>query len=228
MTIWGYARVSTAQQDLGPQLVALLEAGVDESRIVTDKVGGSRAGRPGLDRLLEQLQRGDVLTVWKLDRLGRSVSPLVGLVEELGERGFQFRSLTDGLDTTTTSGRFMFTVVAAMAQLERDLNQERTAAALAALGDKGVALGRPSRITRGQYDVIHNLHEQGKSERAIASSVGLSRSTVRRVIQGEIASMARFAQTEGDGLPLAPRTRGWRDDVWKPPGMSAVAGAPPR
>lgn len=201
MTVWGYARVSTAQQDLGPQLAALLEAGVDESHLVADKISGSRAGRPGLDRLLEQLQRGDVLTVWKLDRLGRSVSHLVNLVEELGERGIQFRSLTDGLDTTTKSGRFMFTVVAAMAQFERDLNQERTAAALAALRGKGVALGRPSRITRGQYDVIHNLHQQGKSERAIASSVGLSRSTVRRVIHGEIASMGRFAHTQGDGLP---------------------------
>lgn len=107
--------------------------------------------------------------MWKLDRLGRSVSHLVGLVEELGERGVQFRSLTDGLDTTTTSGRFMFSVVAAMAQFQRDLNQERTSAVLAALRDKGVALGRPSRITRGQYDVIHNLHEHGKSEHAIAS-----------------------------------------------------------
>lgn len=204
MTTWGYARVSTAQQDLGPQLAALAGAGVDQQHVVTDTISGSRAGRPGLDRLLEQLQCGDVLTVWKLDRLGRSVSHLVGLVEELGERGIQFRSLTDGLDTTTTSGRFMFNVVAAMAQFERDLNQERTAAALAALREKGVALDRPSRITRGQYDVIHNLHEQGKSERAIASSVGLSRSTVRRVIQGEIASMARFALSAGDGLPLAP------------------------
>ncbi len=197
MTIWGYARVSTAQQDLGPQLTALLEAGVEESRIVTDKISGSRAARPGLSHLLAQLKCGDVLTVWKLDRLGRSVSHLVGLVEELGERGIQFRSLTDGLDTTTTSGRFMFTVVAAMAQFERDLNQERTAAALAALRDKGVSLGRPSRITRGQYDVIHDLHEQGKSERSIASSVGLSRSTVRRVIQGEIAAMMKFS-----ALPL--------------------------
>lgn len=202
MTIWGYARVSTAQQDLGPQLAALVGAGVDQGHVVTDTISGSRAGRPGLDRLLEQLQRGDVLTVWKLDRLGRSVSHLVGLVEDLGGRGIQFRSLTDGLDTTTTSGRFMFNVVAAMAQFERDLNQERTAAALAALRDKGVALGRPSRITRGQYDVIHNLHALGKSERTIASSVGLSRSTVRRVIQGEIASMVKFIHTEGDVLPL--------------------------
>ena len=125
----------------------------------------------------------------------------VNLVEELGERGIQFRSLTDGLDTTTKSGRFMFTVVAARAQFERDLNQERTAAALAVLRDKGVTLGRPSRITRGQY-VIHNLHDQGKSERAIASSVGLSRSTVRRVIHGEIASIMRFTRAEGGVLPL--------------------------
>ncbi|UIJ33961.1 recombinase family protein [Allobranchiibius sp. GilTou73] len=204
MTIWGYARVSTAQQDLGPQLAALLEAGVDEAHLVTDKISGSRAGRPGLDRLLQQLQRGDVLTVWKLDRLGRSVSHLVNLVEELGERGIQFRSLTDGLDTTTKSGRFMFTVVAAMAQFERDLNQERTAAALAVLREKGVALGRPSRITRGQYEVIRNLHDLGKSERAIASSVGLSRSTVRRVIHGNIASLAKYETSAVDALPFAP------------------------
>lgn len=98
----------------------------------------------------------------------------------------------------------MFTVVAAMAQFERDLNQERTAAALAVLREKGVALGRPSRITRGQYEVIRNLHDLGKSERAIASSVGLSRSTVRRVIHGNIASLAKYETSAVDALPFAP------------------------
>lgn len=202
MTTWGYARVSTAQQDLGLQLSALLEAGVEQAHIVTDTISGSRAGRPGLDRLLEQLHNGDVLTVWKLDRLGRSVSHLVGLVDELAGRGVQFRSLTDGLDTTTKAGRFMFTVVAAMAEFERDLNHERTTAALAALREKGVSLGRPSQITVGQFEVINNLHANGKSERTIASSVGLSRSTVGRVIRGETVSHHRFRGSASETLPM--------------------------
>jgi len=116
MTSWGYARVSTVDQDTAPQFDALRRASIDEVHIVTDHASGTREDRPGLVQLLEQLQPGDVLTVWKLDRLGRSLAHLISLVDELGKRGVEFRSLTDALDTTTPGGRLMFHIVGAVAQ----------------------------------------------------------------------------------------------------------------
>lgn len=118
VTVWGYARVSTVDQDPAPQFAALRQAGVEEANIVVDHASGTREDRPGLVRLLGEMASGDVLTVWKLDRLGRSVSHLVNVVDDLGRRGIEFRSLTEALDTTTPAGRLLFNVVAAVAQFE--------------------------------------------------------------------------------------------------------------
>lgn len=196
MTVWGYARVSTVDQDPATQFDALQRAGVDEDHIVTDHVSGTRSARPGLDRLLEQLQPGDVLTVWKLDRLGRSVSHLVALVHQLGECGVEFRSLTEALDTTTPAGRLLFHLVASVAQFERELTVERTKAALALAKRSNKTLGRPSKVTQNQYRLIHQMHAAGASHSVIASTVGLSRPVVGRVVRGEIASLDRFAGEE--------------------------------
>ncbi len=193
MTVWGYARVSTVDQDPATQFDALQRAGVDVDHIVTDHVSGTRSARPGLDRLLELLEPGDVLTVWKLDRLGRSVSHLVALVHELGERGVQFRSLTEALDTTTSAGRLLFHLVASVAQFERELTVERTKAALALAKRSNKTLGRPSKVTQHQYRLIHQMHAAGASHSVIASTVGLSRPVVGRVVRGEIASLDKFA-----------------------------------
>lgn len=203
MTIWGYARVSTIEQDTSPQLDALRRASVDDAHIVTDYASGAKQDRPGLTQLLSDLQSGDVLTVWKLDRLGRSLSHLVQVVEELGRRGIEFRSLTENLDTTTPSGRLVFHLVGAVAEFERDLTRERTRVALAAARAKGRPVGRPSAVTIEQYQLIHHLSQAGATHRVIASSTGLTRAVVGRVLRGEIASLARFDATPGTGeLPL--------------------------
>ena len=111
MKLYGYARVSTTEQDLNLQLDALKQAGCDEANIFTDKVSGAKADRPGLDAVLNKLQDGDTLLVWRLDRLGRSMPHLVTLVQELRERGVGFRSICDGvIDTTSASGELIFNI----------------------------------------------------------------------------------------------------------------------
>ena len=137
----GYARVSTGDQNLDLQLEALKKAGCEE--IFKDAISGTRSKRPGLDKALELLRKDDTLVVWKLDRLGRSVKHLVNMVGELREKGVQFKSLTDSIDTGTPSGRFFFHVMASLAEMERELTVERTRAGLEAarkLGRKGLSL----------------------------------------------------------------------------------------
>src|SRR3546814_912163 len=119
----GYARVSTAEQDLTPQLVALKEAGCD--RTFSDKASGAKANRTGLAEALSHAREGDVLVVWKLDRLGRTMKGLVDLAAELAGRGIGIRSITDGIDTAGTAGKLVFHIMAAMAEMERDLVRER-------------------------------------------------------------------------------------------------------
>jgi DNA invertase Pin-like site-specific DNA recombinase len=138
----GYARVSTADQNPELQLDALKAAGC--SRIYTDHASGRLDQRPELDKLMERLDAGDVLVVWKLDRLGRSLKHLVAWFEELDRRGVEFRSLTEHIDTTTAQGRFFFHVSAAFAQLSLDLTRERTMAGLQAARERGRRGGRPA------------------------------------------------------------------------------------
>ena len=141
----GYARVSTLDQNPDLQLDALRAAGCE--RIFEDRASGARADRPGLARALDWLREGDALVVWRLDRLGRSLPQLVATVRQLEERGFGFRSLTEGIDTTTASGTLVFHVFGALAQFERDLVGERTLAGLAAARERGRTGGRPSKLT---------------------------------------------------------------------------------
>lgn len=206
-TVWGYARVSTTDQHTGTQFEALRRAGVEEDRIVTDHASGTREDRPGLTKLLDDLHEGDVLTVWKLDRLGRSVSHLVSVVDELGRRGVEFRSLTEALDTTTPGGRLLFHVIAAVAQFERELIVERTRAALAVAKAQNRQLGRPSKVNEDQFRLIHQMAAAGTSHSTIARSTGLSKAVVGRVLRGEIASLERFSRdTEAEALPLYKET----------------------
>lgn len=130
VTTLGYARVSTADQDPALQHNALAAAGAE--RVWTDTASGARADRPGLTDLLAYARSGDVLTVWKLDRLGRSLPHLLATVEHLAAEGIELRSLTEGIDTTTPGGRLVFHTLAAVAEFERDLGRERTRAGLAA------------------------------------------------------------------------------------------------
>lgn len=174
----GYARVSTADQDLRLQKDALEKAGCE--RLFEDEMTGTRADRPGLQQALSHLRAGDALVVWKLDRVGRSMKHLVQFVSELEERGIQFRSLTESIDTTTPMGTFFFHIMAALAQMERDLIAERTRAGLEAARARGKQGGRPRKITGDKLTHIRQLLEQGKQVQEIASLLGVDRSTIYR------------------------------------------------
>ena len=139
----GYARVSTPDQDVSLQLDALRRAGCLDDQIFLDIASGARTARPGLEACVQRLVSGDTLVVWRLDRLGRSMTHLVTLIEELLRRQIRFRSLSDGaLDTTTASGELVFHLFSALAQFERRLVQERTRAGLMAAQARGRRGGR--------------------------------------------------------------------------------------
>lgn len=136
----GYARISTNDQNLDLQLDALREHGCE--RFFTDTVSGAKAQRPGLDQMLKEARPLDVIVIWKLDRLGRSLKHLVDLVAELNERDIGLRSLNDPIDTTTAQGRLVFNIFASLAEFEREIIRERTNAGLAAARARGRRGGR--------------------------------------------------------------------------------------
>ena len=181
----GYGRVSTGEQDLQLQLDALNTAGCSDVDIYTDKASGARASRPGLDNCLAALQPGDTLVVWRLDRLGRSMPHLVGLVEELLGKGIGFRSLQDGaIDTTTASGELMFNIFSSLAQFERRLIQERTQAGLAAARARGRLGGRkPIRADDPRVVTAKRLHkDRNLNIDQICKTLGISRPTFYRYL----------------------------------------------
>lgn len=137
----GYARVSTEEQSINLQLDALAVAGCGD-KIFTDSCSAMKADRPGLDAALKYARDGDTLVVWRLDRLGRSLKDLINIVENLASQGIGLKSLTEGIDTTTSGGRLIFHVFGAIAQFERELIIERTNAGLAAARARGKLGGR--------------------------------------------------------------------------------------
>jgi len=176
----GYARVSTQDQNLELQVEALTHAGC--KKIFEDKVSGSRAERPGLTKAQESLREGDTLVVWKLDRLGRSVKNLVGLVGELQQQRIQFKSLTDAIDTGTASGRFFFHVMASLAEMERELTIERTRPGLEVARRLGRVGGRKRQMTDSKIKSAKKLLASGVPPRDVASNLGVSVPTLYRWI----------------------------------------------
>ena len=175
----GYARISTAGQDAALQLDALAAAGC--GRVFSDTASGALEERPELTRALDHLRRGDTLVVWRLDRLGRSLRHLVDTVTGLADRDIGFRSLQESVDTTTTGGRLVFHVFAALAEFERDLIRERTHAGLEAARSRGRRGGRPSVMTADKIAVAQRMYESGEHTVAvIAATVGISRGSVYR------------------------------------------------
>ncbi|MBF6336028.1 recombinase family protein [Nocardia abscessus] len=187
MAVIGYARVSTSDQDPQLQLDALDAAGA--ARIFTDHgVSGAKAERPELTRCLDHLREGDVLTVWKLDRLGRNTVHVLQLIEQLTERGIGFRSLTEGLHTDGPMGKAMLTIMAAFAQLERDTMIERTRAGLAAATANGRKGGRPRKVNDTDAAKARALKSKDVPVPDIAKMLGCSRATVYRYLaEGEPA-----------------------------------------
>ncbi|MEG8180244.1 recombinase family protein [Nocardia terpenica] len=184
MAIIGYARVSTTDQDPQLQLDALKTAGA--KRIFTDHgVSGAKTQRPELDRCLDHLREGDVLAVWKLDRLGRNTVHVLQLIEQLTERGIGFRSLTEGLHTDGPMGKAMLTIMAAFAQLERDTMIERTRAGLAAAAANNRKGGRPRKVDDEDAAKARELKAKGLTAKDIAKMLGCSRATVYRYLSSE-------------------------------------------
>ncbi|MFV1934503.1 recombinase family protein, partial [Phaeobacter gallaeciensis] len=156
--IIGYARVSTDDQSLDSQTDALSAAGAE--RVFADKISGSKRARPELDRLLEQLRDGDVVTVTKYDRLARSLKDLLEIVEAIRERGAGFRSLAEDIDTTTPAGRLVFHVFASIAQFERERISERTREGLASARKRGRIGGRPPALSPAQKDEVRRMRDE--------------------------------------------------------------------
>lgn len=174
----GYARVSTKDQDLSLQSEALSKAGCD--RVFEDKASGAKAKREGLKLALEVLRENDTLAVWKLDRLGRSVKDLVSIVGDLEKRGIHFKSLTDNIDTSTTSGRFFFHVMASLAQMERELMIERTRAGLEIAKKRGLVGGRKRIMTNSKIESAKRLLADGTPVKQVARDLGVSVPTLYR------------------------------------------------
>ena len=178
----GYARVSTHEQTLALQQDALAQAGCE--RVFTDTAGGATADRPGLALALDHLRAGDTLVVWKLDRLGRSLPHLLATITGLQERGVGLKSLTEQLDTTTSGGKLIFHVFAALAEFERDVTRERTRAGLAAARARGRQGGRPRKLgTPGKVALAQALYDdQRHSVAEICQTLGISRATLYRYV----------------------------------------------
>ena len=179
----GYARVSTDEQNLDLQIDALHEAGC--ATIFTDKgVSGVIAERAGLSRALAAVGSGDVLVVWKLDRLGRSLAFLIDLIEMLGADGGGFQSLNDGIDTTTAGGKLVFHIMGALAEFERALISERTKAGMKAAQRRGVHVGRPCKLKPHQLAQARLLIDSGQATRKDAAhSLGVHAATLRRALR---------------------------------------------
>lgn len=189
MSTTGYARVSTDDQDPAAQVGALEAAGCDP--VYIERASGSTMERPQWAECNRGLGRGDTLVVVRIDRLGRSLADLVAVLDDLGRRGVAFRSLTEGLDTTTPMGRMVYQLAAAFAEYERSLISERTRAGLATARARGARIGRPPALTDEQRAIAHQLHDHGCNKAAIARILGVSRSTIRRALQADRAEGER-------------------------------------
>ncbi|MBI3280375.1 MAG: recombinase family protein [Acidobacteria bacterium] len=181
----GYARVSTTEQDLGLQLAALRSAGCNDTHIFCDTASGARMARPGLEACVHALEPGDTLVVWRLDRLGRSMTHLVTLIQELLQQHVSFRSLSDGaIDTTTASGELVFHIFSALAQFERRLIQERTYAGLAVARARGKKGGRtPRRAEEPRVRMAYTMYvDQSLTVRDICRVLRISQATFYRYV----------------------------------------------
>jgi DNA invertase Pin-like site-specific DNA recombinase len=176
MPLVGYARVSTSEQDMALQLDALAAAGCVQ--VFQDAASGAKADRPGLTAALSYVRNGDILVVWKLDRLGRSLPHLIETATNLEKRRIGFRSLTEAIDTTTSGGRLIFHILGALGQFERDLIQERTRAGLTAAVSRGRRGGRRPVITDEKIRRARTLIAQGLTVREAAARIKVGKTAL--------------------------------------------------
>ena len=192
----GYARVSTQEQSLALQLDALWKAGCQ--KVYEEIISGARVERPVLQAMLTHLREGDVLMIWKLDRLGRSLRHLIEVVTDLAQRGIGFKSLQENLDTTTSSGKLVFHMFGALAEFERDLIRERTHAGLVAARARGRLGGRPRGLSmqaEATALAAETLYREGQlSVRQIAAKLHIAKSTL-------------YVYLRARGVPIGPYTQ---------------------
>ena len=180
----GYARVSTYDQNLDLQKNALNEANC--KKIFVDKIGGAKAERPGLESALEYLREGDILVVWRLDRLGRSLKHLIELIGILEKRNIGFLSLQESIDTTTSGGKLIFHIFGALAEFEKNLIQERTRAGLAAARQRGKKGGRPKALNPKQREIVVRLYNDRKNTvKEICDTMKISKPTLYSYLRQE-------------------------------------------
>jgi DNA invertase Pin-like site-specific DNA recombinase len=214
MALVGYVRVSTAAQDGALQRDALVKAGC--GKLFEDKASGAKSDRPGLNDALAYIRAGDVLVVWKLDRLGRSLSHLIDTVTALGGRGVGFKSLTEGVDTSTSNGRLVFHIFGSLAEFERDLIRERTGAGLAAAVARGRRGGRkpvvtPEKLARAQALIAEGLNVREAAARVKVGKTALYEALVDKPVQ---AAWAVGISIILGGRTFRRRCRRWRFSVF--------------
>jgi DNA invertase Pin-like site-specific DNA recombinase len=199
----GYARVSTRDQNLDLQVDALKRTGCE--RIYQDVASGSKTARPALDELLGQVRAGDVLVIWKLDRMGRSLPHLVELVGELVRRKVGLLSLNDPIDTTSAQGRLVFNLFASLAEFEREVIRERTRAGLSSARDRGRVGGRPKGLsskaeaTAMAAATLYREKRMGVS--AIAKQLRISKSTLYSYLRHRGVELTPYKKTHTESAP---------------------------
>ncbi|WP_434274533.1 recombinase family protein [Aliarcobacter cryaerophilus] len=173
----GYARVSTLDQNLDLQIDALNQAGC--KKIFQDKITGTKLKREQLQNAIDYLRAGDVLVIWKLDRLGRSLKDLLLIVNELNQKEIGLKSLHENIDTTTPTGKLIFHIFASLAEFEKDVIKERTNAGLKAARARGRVGGRPKKLTDKQLTLLKTLHQDKNTSLSdISNILGISKKTI--------------------------------------------------
>jgi DNA invertase Pin-like site-specific DNA recombinase len=192
---FGYARVSTHEQILDLQIDALKAAGCE--RIYQEKASGSKAERPELLRMLDQLRIGDTVIIWKLDRLGRSLAHLIKLVSDLEDQGVGLLSLNDPIDTTTPQGRLVFRIFASLAEFERDVIRERTMAGVASARRRGRLLGRPKGLSK-------NAEQKARLAESLYKDENFSVEQIARELHISKTTLYKYLRHRGISIGLSP------------------------
>ena len=184
----GYARISTSDQNLDLQIDALNKVGCE--KIFQDVASGAKSARPGLQEALSFMRTGDILTVWRIDRLGRSLRHLISVIAQLGEEGKQFKSLQENLDTSKPTGRLVMNIMAVLAEFERELIRERTMAGLAAARARGRVGGRPRVLDEKKIAMARSmLSDRANSIAEVARTLGVSKATLYSYLNQEDGSV---------------------------------------
>ena len=187
IVIFGYARVSTAEQKLDLQIDALLKYGIDERNIFSEVASGSKNERVKLHELLVYVKSGDTIVVWKLDRIGRSTKHLVDMMTFFEEKKVNFVSLNENFDTSTATGKLVFNIFSSLAQFERDLIIERTNAGLVSARARGRVGGRP-KVDKEKISLAMKMYQDGKyTVREIVKASGVSKATLYRNVGGNVS-----------------------------------------